>query len=244
MILRITKVMIRFGRLRSFTVWLATAMLLLALTSCTKSTLQAPTPEPVSSTRRCKRVAVLPFIDSAKTYGPNKSVWGPVTRQVFITDEIAPQGVLFMTRTLGRLLQAESGIQWIPIHERDLNHLQSSQSRPTIMRSLKRLGRQYKTDCILISYLYAFRNRRGGAVGVETPAYVAFENALVAAESGKLVWQRKFAEAQEPVINNLFKLGKFIQRKGRWVTAREMATQALKDILKTYPTPASTSQMD
>jgi hypothetical protein len=62
---------------------------------------------------------------------------------------------------------------------------------------------------------------------------------LVSVESGRLLWQPKFSETQEPLNQNLFELGKFIQRKGRWVTAREMATQALKEMLQTYPGPTT-----
>ena len=222
--------------------WVVVAMVVFGLTACTKSV--APTPSQEPQPKIYKRVVVLPFIDLARILGTDTSVRGPITRQVFITDEIAPQGELFMTKTLRRLLQADPEVQWITSMAQDLNFLSQPNSRKELIRSLQKVGRQYNADGLLVSYLYAFRDRQGGALGAELPAYVAFEIVLVSVGAGRLVWQQKFAETQEPLNENLFKLGTFIKRKGRWVTAREMATQALKDILETYPKPASISETE
>ena len=217
-------------------------MVVLALAACSKSVAPEPSLEP--QPKICKRVLVLPFIDLSRIFGANSSVRGPITRQVFITDAIAPQGELFMTKTLRRLLQAESDVHWITSKAHDLNFLSQPGSRQELIRSLQKMGRQYKADGLLVGYLYAFRDLQGGALGAESPAYVAFEIVLVSADTGRLVWHQKFAETQEPLNENLFKLGTFIKRKGRWVTAREMATQALKDMLETYPKPASISETE
>lgn len=211
---------------------------LFALVGCAKETSQLP-PAPAAPQKRCKRVVVLPFVDLGTTFGPNASVRGPLTRKVFVTDAIATHGELFMTKTLRRLLRDVPNVQWIAAQSPELTALPKSGSRPELIRLLQSLGHRHKADGVLVGYLYAFRERQGGALGAESPAYVAFEVVLVAVDSGQLLWQPKFSETQEPLNQNLFELGKFIQRKGRWVTAREMATQAIKEMLQTYPAPTA-----
>lgn len=212
------------------------AAVLFALAGCAKDAAKPPA-APAAPQKICKRVVVLPFVDLGTAFGPNASVQGPLTRKVFITDAIATHGELFMTKTLRRLLRAEPNIQWVTVQAPEMVHPPKSDSRPELIRLLQSLGRRHKSDGVLIGYLYAFRERKGGALGADSPAYVAFEVVLISVESGRLLWQSKFSETQAPLNQNLFKLGKFIQRKGRWVTAREMATQALEEILQTYPGP-------
>jgi hypothetical protein len=213
------------------------AIVLFALAGCAKDTAQTAA-TPAGPQKICKRVAVLPFVDLGTVYGPNASVRGPLTRQVFVTDTVAPRGELFMTKTLRRLLRNEPDVQWVTAQLPGTANSVQPGSRPELIRLLQSLGRGQKADGVLIGYLYAFRERRGGALGVESPAYIAFEMVLVSVESGQLLWQPKFSETQEPLNQNLFELGKFIQRKGRWVTAREMAAQALQEMVQAYPGPA------
>ena len=214
------------------------AAALFAIAGCAKDAAQTP-PAPAAPQKLCKRVVVLPFVDLGTAFGPNASVRGPLTRKVFVTDSVATHGELFMTKTLRRLLKAESNVQWIAAQSPELAALPESGSRLELIRLLQSLGYRHKADGVLVGYLYAFRERQGGALGAESPAYVAFEVVLVAVDSGQLLWQPKFSETQEPLNQNLFELGKFIQRKGRWVTAREMATQALKKMLQTFPGPTA-----
>ncbi len=220
-----------------------TTLLLFSLAGCAKDNAQqAAAHEP--PTKVCKRVVILPFVDLGTVFGPNTSVRGPLTRQVFVTDVIAPRGELFMSKTLRQLLRTETDVQWVPSSVPADKILIKSGSRTELIKSLQSIGGRHKADGVMIGYLYAFRDRRGGALGAETPAYVSFEVVLLSVATGRLLWQPKFSETQEPLNQNLFELGKFIQRKGRWVTAREMATQALKEMLKTYPGPASQSKTD
>jgi hypothetical protein len=220
---------------------MAFVLVLFAFAGCAKDTAQttAVPAAPAAPQKICKRVVVLPFVDIGTAFGPNASVRGPLTRKVFVTDAIATHGELFMTKTLRRLLRAEPDVQWVAANAPEMPAPLKSGSRPELIRSLQSLGHRHKADGVLIGYLYAFRERKGGALGADSPAYVAFEMVLMSVESGRLIWQPKFSETQEPLNQNLFELGKFIQRKGRWVTAREMATEALKEILQTYPGPTA-----
>jgi hypothetical protein len=231
--------MIHFNRNRRVQVLLALAVIAIAVSACAKSPGQS---SEAGSLEICKRVVVLPFVDLSTIFGTNTSVRGPLTQKVFVTDEIAPQGELFMTKKLRQLLRAESSVEWLTASVQDGPHLPTFNSRPKLIRSLQSIGRRHKSDGVLIGFLYAFRERKGASLGVDSPAHVSFEIVLVSVTSGRLLWQPKFSETQEPLNENLFELGKFIRRKGRWITARDMAEQALKDILRTYPKPTLPSE--
>lgn len=230
--------MIHYNRNWRVQAWSALTVVMIAMTACAKSPEQ---PSEAAPLEICKRVVVLPFEDLATIYGENTSVRGPLTQKVFVTDEIAPQGELFMTKKLRQLLRAESAVEWLTANVQDDPDLSMFHSPPALIRSLQSIGRRYKSDGVLIGFLYAFRERKGASLGVDSPAHVSFEIVLVSVDSGRLLWQPKFSETQEPLNENLFELGKFIRRKGRWVTAREMAEQALKEILRTYPKPTPPS---
>jgi 4'-phosphopantetheinyl transferase EntD len=64
---------------------------------------------------------------------------------------------------------------------------------------------------------------------------VAFELVLVQTSSGRILWQRSFEEVQKSLSEDLLQLKSFLKRKGRWVSAREMAKGALKEMLETVP---------
>jgi hypothetical protein len=86
-----------------------------------------------------------------------------------------------------------------------------------------------------VHILYTFRNRSGGDFGVERPSHVEFELLLMQTMSGRIVWQRSFKEIQKSLSEDLLQLKSFIKRKGKWVSAHEMAKGALKEMLQTIP---------
>ena len=47
----------------------------------------------------------------------------------------------------------------------------------------------------------------------------------------RLIWSDEFQETQRSLGENLLLLGKFIRRKGRWISAAEMASGGLKEML-------------
>ena len=75
----------------------------------------------------------------------------------------------------------------------------------------------------------------GTEYAVSSPASVAFDLHLIRVKDGRVLWSGHFDETQRPLSDNLFHLGAFLQRKAKWVTAKEMAVSALENMLKTFP---------
>lgn len=181
------------------------------------------------------RIVVIPFQNMMQAQGINRTVRGPVTRKVFITGMVAPEAELIMDHELQKLLSHNGATQWHSLDVAEAAHLFSHTHSADLIKQLQILGQREKADAVLVGYLYAFREREGGDYGAQTPAHVAFELALVHVESGAIMWRKGFSETQRALNENLLEIGKFIKRKGRWVTARDMGRQAMQQMLKTLP---------
>lgn len=87
------------------------------------------------------------------------------------------------------------------------------------------------TDAFVICRLFVFKNRRGGDYAIQSPARVAFDFRVIRASDGRTLIFREYDETQKALLENVFGLGLFIKRRGKWITAGAMATSALDAIL-------------
>ena len=73
--------------------------------------------------------------------------------------------------------------------------------------------------------IYRFEERRGGNFAVEKPAGVGFHMHLM---KGNVVGRVfVFDEDQQALSQNLFNIGKFFKRGGKWVTADRLAEEGI-----------------
>jgi hypothetical protein len=49
-----------------------------------------------------------------------------------------------------------------------------------------------------------------------------------------MVWTGKFDETQRPLSENLFKIGSFVRRKASWLTAEELSSVGMDEMLKRF----------
>lgn len=184
------------------------------------------------------RLLILPPHDMTAVYGSNASVQGPLTGKVFVTDEVTPEASDFLLPQLNHLLGQLDRVQVVHLKkDRNLTNVglapQSGHRRLRIAK-IQAVGRENGANGVLCTYIYAFQERVGKDFGVQRPAKVALELNLVAVESGAVLWQAHFSETQQTLDKNLLKIGKFIKRGGRWITAREMATNAIEDLIEAF----------
>ncbi len=89
------------------------------------------------------------------------------------------------------------------------------------------VGRCVPADYILVPFLFHWQERKGGELGVEEPAKVTLELNLISISELRLN-RFIFDEKQVSLSENLLHLGRFFQRGGRWVSARELAREGLE----------------
>lgn len=93
------------------------------------------------------------------------------------------------------------------------------------------VGKNLNSDSVLIGNISTFREREGGELGTSAPASVAFGVQLINPNTGERLWEAYYAETQETLLQNVTKIGKFFKRKGKWVTANQLAKEGVIDVV-------------
>jgi len=182
------------------------------------------------------KLLVLPFQNMAALYGTNVSIRCPVCGKVFITGEVSSKSADFLTDRLVLLLRGEEIYKKIVVGGGSWGNadLMTPEVHTMSERNLMReAGKAANADAVMAAYLYRFHQRVGSKFSADTPASVAFGLHLIDVKTGRRLWDGHFDETQRSLSENLFRLDKFIERKASWITAEEMATSGLKEILGT-----------
>jgi hypothetical protein len=190
-----------------------------------------------------EKIVILPFEDMASVYGENQDVRCPICGKVFTTGKVSQGAADMLTEHLFGILNQRKDIQLIPSSNAQgvMSDLLAESHKELNEKELAiETGRILHADAVLAGFLYRFQERIGTEYSVESPASVAFDLHLIRVKDGQVVWSGHFDETQQPLSNNLFQLRAFLQRKAKWVTAKEMAISALEDMLKTFPRPKKT----
>lgn len=91
-------------------------------------------------------------------------------------------------------------------------------------------GSQY----VLVPQVLGWQEREGSAVGTTVPAAVNINFYLLDVKTGGVVKFFHFDEQQRALADNLLEAGKFFERKGRWLTAYELAAEGMRAALREF----------
>lgn len=184
------------------------------------------------------RVVVVPFENMSVRFGENSSVSNPLTRKVFVTGAVVEGAEVVVAGRLHDILMQDGTYEIVPpeaakevmadISAAAVDHIADRQL-------LIRTGKHFNADTVLTGRLYRFIQRVGSGYGIESPASVAFDLVALNVDTGKVIWRGHLDETQRSLAENLFSLGSFLKRKGRWVTAEEMAEIALSEMVASLP---------
>jgi len=187
-----------------------------------------------------KTLAVMPYIDMYSIYGRNVSFNCPLCGRSEMIDVVSEDADVFLTEALYEQLKKRGGYELIPPGQAEgvqSTLLLDPAAKTSDLDVLLTVGRKLKADAVLLGRVYRFREREGEAYSVQTPAAVTFDLLLIEVDNGRLLWEGHYSESQQPLSENLYNFGTFLKRKGKWVTARELATGGLEQILVSFPKP-------
>jgi hypothetical protein len=119
------------------------------------------------------------------------------------------------------------------IVERNLSSAEIPGEKPEVF--VQRLVLQVKSDSVLMGWVFRYRARTGGPWGVQEPASVAFVALLLNGRDGRLLWRGQFDETQRALSEDVLDFFSFARRGGRWVTAKELASDGVNQLLLTFP---------
>jgi len=185
-----------------------------------------------------RRLLVLPFQDTSKIYGENVSIRCPLCGKVFTTGQVKPEAAQFLTRRLIEMLDRPNEFRLIPASQAQgviASLLQQGGKEIPESDLYIKTGQALNADVVLVGSVYKFRDREGTDFSVALPASVAFHIDMIQVQEGQVVGSGHFNETQRSLSEDLFQLGIFIKRKGRWISAEDLAVYGLEQILKTLP---------
>ena len=90
------------------------------------------------------------------------------------------------------------------------------------------VGRILDADSVMVGIISEYTERGGTEWGIESPSTVTFRVEVLSTKDGRVIWETYFTETQKPLFDNLFEIKKFVKRKGKWITADEMAKEGAR----------------
>jgi hypothetical protein len=182
-------------------------------------------------------VVIVPFENLAERYEPDTGVRSPISGRVFVTGPATAAADRFLTDLLVSHVRRDTAFEILPTDDPAVNPNAFDEGRGRDAQRLERLsqnGRRLGADAVFAGHVYRFRERVGGGFSVESPASVAFEIYLIDCRQPRVLWSAVYDYTQQALSDNLFGLGNFWRRGGRWVTAAELATAAMEDIFDDF----------
>ena len=97
------------------------------------------------------------------------------------------------------------------------------------------IGQKAGVDLLIVPMVIDWHEREGSNVGVTTSAAVTTDIFLIDARGkGNLLQRSFYREKQVSLASNILDIGTFIKRGGRWVTAGELAQEAMQKAIQEF----------
>jgi len=188
-----------------------------------------------SQVRDINTVLVLPF-QMATTYHDSGKTVRCLECDYFVqTGTIETGADVFMNDHLVALLESQTPYRPMPFWT--AKGVTSQDLRGADRRLLVELGRSLQADAVITGTIYRFRQRVGGSMAATSPASVSFAVEFIRVSDGRRLWGRAFDETQRSLDENVLKLGRFLKKGGKWLTAEELAVFGLKEVMASFPVP-------
>jgi len=102
------------------------------------------------------------------------------------------------------------------------------------------VGRGLAVDAVLAGNVLRYDELKGSAYGAERSASVAIDVHLMDARTGGLLWEATYRETQSALSDNVGSLGTVVQRGAKFLTANQLASWAVEQIMVEFPRPEET----
>lgn len=187
---------------------------------------------------RINRILVFGFLNATAVYGQNVNVRSPFSGKYFLTGPVEPGAAARMSQSLIQRMGARASHQLIPPGQAlgVSSELMGESGTGGSQKSLiLETARRLDADAVVTGYIYRFEDRAGTGFAASRPASAAFDLHLVQTSDGRVLWSGYVDETQRSLAENLFELGSFFKRRGRWITVTEMAENGLAELLDEMP---------
>ena len=183
-------------------------------------------------------LAILPVLVE-RGGDPGRGATCPLCKRVYRKGEILSGSQNILTQLLYQKVEAIGTFKVVAPEkmEEAFSNWDKKLFKERPIPSLIQLGKELNVDFILVGFLFRFEERIGSSLGVERPASVGFDVHLFRLRDERMVWEGRFDETQRPLSENLLKIGSFFRRKAQWLTAEELASVGMDEMLSRFPGP-------
>jgi TolB-like protein len=109
---------------------------------------------------------------------------------------------------------------------------EQTQSSANLDDAAIQVGQATGADAVLYGSVERYVERVGAEYAADKPASVAFSLKLLDMKSKQVVWTARFSKTQQPLGTNFFALPTFLENKGQWVLASELASTGVQQALE------------
>ena len=158
------------------------------------------------------------------------------------SDDSLSQIERYLTISLYEALISETSgmpdVEIIPIQKSDTEYSRLRSGKPKIYyRDIAiDVGRVLGADTVMVGTISQYSDKGGSEWATDSPSTVSFSVDLLSTKDGSVLWGTSFTETQKPLFDNLFEIKKFVKRKGKWITADEMAKEGARKIAHRFST--------
>jgi hypothetical protein len=187
------------------------------LSSCSKQVVPLPL-DKNASTITIQSLSVLPV----EIAGTDKEMSHTVSQQL-------KEGAVVLKSSVKDLFQDKDGVSYLFPGQTEslLGDFHGNKHESAL-----HIGKKIEADAVLTLRLIRYINREGKTYSTSQPASVSFEYSLIHVATGKVLCTGVFDESQESLFSNLFSFKQASKRGFKWITARQLTMEGLKEKFK------------
>ena len=137
---------------------------------------------------------------------------------------------------LARTLSSESNRQYVtlpaPASAPSMSTRESGSPRG--LQDWLAIGGKADVDLLFVPQIISWQERDGGEAGVAKGAAIKVEFYLIDIARSRLLKRSIFEEQQVGLVDNLLTVDKFLQRRGRWVSATELTQEGIRQAIREF----------
>ncbi len=184
-----------------------------------------------------EKIALMPFFKGLYGSRINETLSIPISQLSYNPQNMPRGSAKILTDLVSRSLQTRYDEKLISPSKVRETAAQTGhdETRDSIQTVALKTGKALGTPLIFAGNIWRYKERVGSAIGIQSPASVAFAIYLFDVRAGKMLWMSKFEETQRSLLENLLGIGAFFERGAKWLTARELASYGIKELIKKSP---------
>jgi hypothetical protein len=184
-----------------------------------------------------EKIGLMPFFKGSYGASIAETLVCPVCQLYYDPAVLSPDCDKVLTQYFQQSLEQKYGDLVIPqaLVAKTYAEIPLDDLRDTPLSLSLKVGKLLGTKFMAVGSVWRYRDRIGGARAASNPASVAFALHLVEVATGNILWSKSFVQTQRSLSENILNAKAFFDQGAKWLTADELASYGVKEILKDFP---------